>query len=293
MDIETTGLSRKKDTIYLVGILYFKKGWYLDQYFLNTLENEKLLLKEVINRLNNFKKIITYNGESFDLPFINTRARKYTLEESIDLDKSLDLYRLIKKDKDILNLKNLKLKTIEESLGYFREDIYSGYDCIAFYKDFIVNSSLDKKEIVLRHNFDDLVHMLDIIKILDIIDEKKTIDLGEISLLIKEVGLSEDKLNLKGIIKGNLDIDLVNYSNNFGFVTREQKYFDMYLETNKAYIDEDTICVFINLKDYDLKPREAENLGLPDFIYPIKIGKNLLFNNIKNLSYEFLVNKIL
>ena len=75
IDIETTGLSRSKNMIYLIGLLYFdftQNAWVLNQYFANNMDKEGALLKEFISNISKFDHIITYNGNSFDLPFIES-----------------------------------------------------------------------------------------------------------------------------------------------------------------------------------------------------------------------------
>ncbi|MCG4585515.1 ribonuclease H-like domain-containing protein, partial [Anaerosalibacter bizertensis] len=80
LDIETTGFSRVKDIIYLVGLLIYNEGKYtLKQYFLNSPEKEKLLLKSLIHDIEESKYIVTFNGNTFDIPFLNSKYRKYDI----------------------------------------------------------------------------------------------------------------------------------------------------------------------------------------------------------------------
>ena len=110
-DIETTGLNRKKNIIYLIGILYFNEEdnfWELIQFFANSLESEALLLEEASRFLSSFDTIVNYNGNSFDIPFLNYRLDLHNLDLKIDVERSLDIYSLLRKDRDFLNLENLK-----------------------------------------------------------------------------------------------------------------------------------------------------------------------------------------
>ena len=68
LDIETTGLSRKYNQIYLIGIIYYEEdnGWKLMQFFAKDLEEEKVLLEKFNAVILNFNLIVNYNGNTFD-----------------------------------------------------------------------------------------------------------------------------------------------------------------------------------------------------------------------------------
>ena len=77
-DIETTGFSRKKDIVYLIGILYFDKeedSWVIAQYFANNLKDELKVIEEASQFLMSFHRIVNYNGNTFDIPFINSKLK--------------------------------------------------------------------------------------------------------------------------------------------------------------------------------------------------------------------------
>ena len=123
VDIETTGLSADYNSVFLIGILYFK----LDSYFYKQLLVEKDLdeyeLLFSINKLvNNYDLIINYNGNSFDIPFLEKRMKKYGINSHFANISTLDIYKSMKKYKHLLNASNLKLQTIEKIFGYKRID---------------------------------------------------------------------------------------------------------------------------------------------------------------------------
>jgi len=140
VDIETTGLSSNYNSIYLIGILYYNKSkmlWTLVQLFAQKLNEESIILEEFIKIIKGFDSIITYNGDTFDIPFINKRLEKCKLDHIISKQQSFDMYRVVKDNRFYLNLENLKLKTLEKSIGIHRDDIYSGKECIQFYKEYV------------------------------------------------------------------------------------------------------------------------------------------------------------
>src|SRR5699024_11900087 len=73
-DIETTGFNRNKEIIYLIGILYYDKkdkNWNIIQLFADELKDEIEVLEKAYRILSTFDLIINYNGNTFDIPFMN------------------------------------------------------------------------------------------------------------------------------------------------------------------------------------------------------------------------------
>ena len=297
LDIETTGLNRYKDIIYLIGILYFdteENTWLLKQYFADSFEEEKELLKNILADISSFDKILTYNGDNFDLPFIKHRLKNYKLSSPFHEIKSFDLYQYVKKYRFLLDLPNLKLKTIERKLGFIREDIYSGLDCINFYLDYLKSSDTSLKGNILKHNYDDLVHMLDIISIIDLIDNKKSfyIDFGggnkEFSL--EKIQVSQDILKIEGRIDPPLDHNLRYYDKNFNLLTEEKILFTLGLEFNLGLITREEKCKYIDLREFDsLKNlKNSMEINLPSNIFILSVENNYCIDNIKNLLKEII-----
>lgn len=284
--------------IYLIGILFpipNSNNWMLKQYFANSMEKEMDLLKQFILDISSYDKIITYNGDSFDLPFINHRLEYYGGKTFIDNSKSFDLYKLIRKNKQYLNLPNLKLKSIEESLGYFREDIYSGFDCIGFYLDYINSKNEDLKDIVLKHNYDDLVHMLDIIKILDVLDVKKSVSMefqnSMRTFKIDEIEIAGDMIYLIGTIRIPLKQDIKYYGSNYNITTENLNNFKISLEFKEGYITREDKCIYIDLLDYpSLNLKNNSHNHLPKNIFVLIIEKQFCVENIKDLLLNILQN---
>ncbi|WP_333638627.1 ribonuclease H-like domain-containing protein [Tissierella praeacuta] len=295
IDIETTGLNRNKNMIYLIGVLFFDfnaQSWTLKQYFANNIDDEQTLLKEFINNLDDFNKIITFNGESFDLPFIECRLKKYEINYTFDKVKSFDLYQIVKKNRSYLNLPNLKLKTIELSLGFNREDKYSGYDCIGFYYNYIKSKNILLKENILKHNYDDLVHMLDIIKILDVLEDKKSLCIKLqnkiLKFTIENMGIKGDMLNINGLSNHPLIKNIKYYNETYSVITKNLNEFDIYIEIKRGYITKEEKCIYIDTSEFDQINNINNNLDykLPSNILVLMIEKKYCINNIKNLLIQ-------
>ena len=71
LDIETTGLSAKNSICYLIGLAYYKdKSFECTQLFADTPDDEPVILQELLSYISRFKAIVTYNGDTFDIPYI-------------------------------------------------------------------------------------------------------------------------------------------------------------------------------------------------------------------------------
>ncbi len=77
LDTETTGLAGGTGTIpFLVGVSWWENGGLnTRQYFLPEPGHEAALLQELSSLAGGFRVMVTFNGASFDLPLLRTRAR--------------------------------------------------------------------------------------------------------------------------------------------------------------------------------------------------------------------------
>lgn len=299
-DIETTGFNRNSDIVYLIGILYFNKekdSWIVSQYFANDLKDEPKVILEATKTLMTFKTIINYNGNSFDIPFINNKLKTFKLPVKLDPSKSLDLYSFIRKNKRFLETENLKLKSLEEYLGIYRADIYSGKDCIKFYKDYILTGDLELKKRLLKHNFEDLYYLIDILDIIDIINEKKSFKLYRenktIKFLLEDMRSYRDKLIFKGNIEG-LDKKLIYYENNFNVIIEDTSKFKITILANEGLISPDEVCKFVYKSELNIVNELEPNHGyeISDEIFLLKIESNFLLDDILILLREIMNNII-
>ena len=157
-DIETTGLSRDKAHIYLIGAGVYSQGKYdIHQWFAESIEEEILILESFLSFINPYTTLIHFNGNSFDIPFVNHRANIYGYERISKDIKSIDLYKNITPYKNILKLENLQQKTIETFLDINRDDEYDGGKLIKIYKTYTKKPTTEALELLLLHNHDDML----------------------------------------------------------------------------------------------------------------------------------------
>lgn len=167
LDIETTGLSPKTASIYLIGACFNQNGtWNAIQWFADTSDGEAEILEAFFNFASNYTTLVHFNGNQFDLPFILGRCDYLGLNYSFDAFEGIDIYRRIAPCRHFLQLPNCKQTSIEKFLHLEREDVYSGGELISIYKEYLKKPSSRSEHLLLLHNKEDLKGMLEILPIL-------------------------------------------------------------------------------------------------------------------------------
>ncbi|AOZ97409.1 ribonuclease H-like domain-containing protein [Butyrivibrio hungatei] len=167
VDIETTGLSPKNSDIYLIGVAYYDRhNWHICQFFAENSSQEEEVLKAFCAFVKSFKIAIHFNGDRFDIPFIQNKLEKYGLDDPFEKMSSLDIYKEIKDYKRQLGLMDCKQKTIELYLGIMREDKYDGGKLIPIYKKYTESKDSDLLKLLMLHNFEDVKGMFELLPML-------------------------------------------------------------------------------------------------------------------------------
>lgn len=141
MDIETKGLSNVP--IILIGVAEIKKNKIVaSQYFLRDYTEEPNIIEAYLSHLDEDSVHVTFNGKTFDVPFIKNRCRYVGIDYNLDLPH-LDLMYFAKnlwKD----TLPNCQLQTIErEIFGIEREGDVPGQYIPGYYDTYISQNNTD------------------------------------------------------------------------------------------------------------------------------------------------------
>jgi len=174
LDIETTGLSPKYSKVILAG-LAFPDGESIRavQLFAHSRGEEEALLLKLNELLNRNRTIVTYNGASFDLPYLEYRCRACRIEPSWLPSRGLDLYRVCRYHSPLPGiLPSLRQKSVEAYLGLAEErsDEISGAESVALYEEYEAFANPEERERILLHNRDDVVQLSRLLRILDKLD---------------------------------------------------------------------------------------------------------------------------
>ena len=166
-DIETTGFSADYNTVYLIGCIW-PEGDHLRfiQWFADTKAAEADVLTAFFYFIKDFRTLVHFNGDMFDIPFVTKRAKALKLTPAFDSVESVDIFRRIKPFKKLLGLPDMKQKTIERLLKIGREDLYNGGELIEVYLDYLRTHDQEEKHLLLLHNEDDLKGMPSLLPVL-------------------------------------------------------------------------------------------------------------------------------
>lgn len=200
-DIETTGFNKKKDVITLItcGNFIDNNLFVLKQYFCENLNEEKEILecfkKDTVNK----KIFCSYNGVSFDEPFIINRMLKYNLVP-VDIREHVDLYAMIRPYYKTLGMERCNLKSVEKFLGVNRKDKIDGGISVELYEAYLETRDKSLKKILMLHNYEDVLYLPQVFKLINKIES---------SNIAREDGASARQLNfIKNLLKNhNIKVD--------------------------------------------------------------------------------------
>ncbi|MDU2829720.1 MAG: ribonuclease H-like domain-containing protein [Anaerococcus sp.] len=282
LDIETTGLDPKRDKLVVLGLIYFdykKNKFYIDQYFSKNDEEEIKLLQIYKEKIKD-KKLITYNGEIFDLPFLNIRLIENKLEPV--WPENIDIYKFIKSKRKLIEFESMKLSDIEKIVGIERNDP-SRYKVISKLNDKI--ESRNNPWPILIHNKNDLIATEAISNLDEIINDKLSFEIKDYKIHLDSAYIDKDIGNFEFLSDKNLKSSLFQ-GENYSFLIRENliklKIMVLYGKLSK------NSSGFVTVNNFKLK-----NKGKYD------INKNLISimedgiyscENILNIM-EFLIEK--
>ena len=159
LDIETTGLRVDTSRLYLFGCIWQDSPgyWQFRQWFAESPFEERAVLREINDFAAGFKTFVHFNGDRFDLPYLNVKAEEYGLESVFDKRISLDLYPVLKPLKAFLRLPNCRQKSFEQFLDTGRKDVYNGGELIDFYYRYVRTGSDSLLQPLLLHNEEDVL----------------------------------------------------------------------------------------------------------------------------------------
>ena len=157
MDIETKGLSNVP--IILIGVAEIKGSKIIaSQYFLRDYKEEPNIIEAYLSHLDEDSVHVTFNGKSFDVPFIRNRCLNYGIRPDLDMPH-LDLMYFAKnlwKD----TLPNCQLQTIErEIFGIEREGDVPGQYIPGYYDTYLMENNIGPVVPIIEHNCQDIISL--------------------------------------------------------------------------------------------------------------------------------------
>ena len=255
LDIETTGFSPTSSSLYLIGCLYQENDTLvIHQFFAENKTEEKDILVPFLELLSRFKTIITFNGLGFDIPYLKAKCDSLSLKEHFKDYNHLDIFKLVGNIKFLLKQVNYKQKTIESFLGIHRDDTFSGGELINVYDDYVITHKASAERLLLLHNYEDVLGMLDLLPILtyqEILNGAYTLE----HLALEPFTSYDGKEGQELIITLKNDYDVPKRVS----FQQDDFYYTMNKNTTKlriAVYEGELKFFFPNYKDYYYLPKE-------------------------------------
>lgn len=151
-DIETSGFDKFNHQIICIGLIFYDGSWQLKQFWATTLQEEKTLLSAFLNCYRPENLYITFNGNSFDFPFLKQRLQHHFPDAEPPVFAHLDFLSLGRTYAKDNGLRSYGLKHLESIFGFEREDDFPGQAIVQGFLDPKTRSSNVYRIAVLKHN---------------------------------------------------------------------------------------------------------------------------------------------
>ena len=154
IDIETLGLSERP--IVLIGISTIRDEIVnTSQLLMRSISDELGAIWDFVTRINKNCSLISYNGRSFDIPYIQQRLAYYGIDYQIN-NPHFDLLHFTRRAIGH-KLKNCRLETVEEYLKIGRGINIPGALVPEFYQSYIKTGNVGPLVAIVEHNKQDLL----------------------------------------------------------------------------------------------------------------------------------------
>lgn len=281
LDIETTGLDFKRDKLVLLGLVKKEnRKTYIYQYFAET-DDEEIRLLEIFLKEIGSKRLITFNGDNFDIPFLNSRLLAHKLMPVFP-ENSLDIYKIIKWNSKFFAYDSMKLMDMEKLIGIERDDP-SRYKVISKLTDDMITRN--KPYPILKHNENDLI---------------ATEALSDIeNFYIHKLSISS-KIGKFWIVKANINKDIGNFE-----FRLDNKLKDLFVAENNYQVSisnniitlnlqvlygrfDDKNTGFVSINNFDIK--NHSNIKINDKLLIIRENYTYNYKNILSLCKKIIEN---
>lgn len=298
-DIETTGLNAKYEKVILIGLMYIENGQpVIEQYFCHHRKNEPLLLSQFADKIRQYDLLISYNGNSFDIPFLNQRFLQNGIPYQIDKYKSLDLLRFARKYKQALNLTDCTLKSVEKSLGIHRNDTISGKESVELYAAYEKTPSSLLKNKILLHNYEDIYYLGHCLQILDSVSFDEALQQMPIILkpipdqtwYIANLSIKTNILQVEGYYTGSPLEDSIIHDKGYSFQYAQLSHeYQLRIPLYAGMLSTKMKCLYVDTHDFSFSyNKQASDLILKENILPVKISNVLKTEEIVNLVNQLI-----
>lgn len=171
-DIETTGLSahRGNKIILTACLIPNSTGVTITQFLAENPYEEDRVIMATMDFLKDesIDYLITYNGASFDIPFMKQRLATKNLPYVLNMYE-FDLYNFIRSNTGLKSqIGSLSQKNVEQHFGISsnRKDVISGRESVKLFAEYAINQDSVIEKIILTHNREDVLQLCHLFNII-------------------------------------------------------------------------------------------------------------------------------
>ena len=171
-DIETTGLSAQRGNkiILTACLIPNSKGVTITQFLAENPYEEDRVIMATMDFLKDesVDYLITYNGASFDIPFMKQRLEMKNLPCVLNMYE-FDLYNFIRSNTGLKSqIGSLSQKNVEQHFGISsnRKDVISGRESVKLFAEYAINQDSVIEKIILTHNREDVLQLCHLFNII-------------------------------------------------------------------------------------------------------------------------------
>ncbi|VYT62148.1 exonuclease [Peptoniphilus gorbachii] len=284
LKIETSGLSKDRDSIIAISLAE-KNRDVLKTFYLENLKEEEKLLEEVLPLLYG-KKFVTYSGKSFDLPFIREKVKFY-FNRDFDLHL-IDLQEVTKKYNFIFNLESHSNKTLlEKFIGkdYLKDQKeYQGIKIKNLFKKYLEGdeSAIEK---ILDYNFMSLENLIILDrKIKKELEKNLSLEILDFTFFIRNIRLLDNSLEICG--DTNYDCDYFSTKTLYTLEINEVEKVEKFIEYKKNKESEKVRLLGKNSESINFYEIEKNSESLKSFEFEKNNGSANFYESTKNKDLD-------
>lgn len=289
-DIETTGLSHQFNNIISITVyLYEDFEFKIYQLFCEFRHDEKEILKFFKDLVKNKVYAVTYNGNTFDIPFMTNKAGRLNIDFNFENYIKIDLYQDLRRVKNKTGLNSLKLQDVEEYFDFGREDTFSGHDITILYEAYKAEPRKEFSELILQHNYEDVCNLpLLLEKIFDLYDEIIFRNNMIIKIINEQINFKKNMLICSLCVNTGYKRDFTYPSINFDLNLNVKSQL-LSIKIPAYFYKDDSIKGFYYLNNDDFNMKSYTSIkGIKKNLIPLKINDEILYGNINKVVIKIL-----
>jgi uncharacterized protein YprB with RNaseH-like and TPR domain len=162
LDLETADWKSKGAPIINLGLGYYddkQKGMVTNVYMVRNPAEERKALEHFVKIASQYDQIVTYNGKTFDLPFLISRLIAHRIDFDVQEMKHIDMYPIFRKVAKEKNYPHQRLQSYEKfelNIASRERDI-PGKQIPVIYAKYLRDGQPEKVKHMIHHNQMDIV----------------------------------------------------------------------------------------------------------------------------------------